>query len=47
MSASVVTAPLGAATAHKLPVATLKRVFALLLFGLAAYMLYKALGALL
>jgi len=44
---SVVTAPFGAATAHKLPVATLKRVFAWLLFTLAAYMLYKACGALL
>jgi uncharacterized membrane protein YfcA len=39
---SVVTAPIGAKVAHKLPVNTLKRVFAFLLFGLAAYMLYKA-----
>jgi len=44
--ASVVTAPFGAATAHKLPVGTLKRVFAYLLFALSAYMLYKAWGAL-
>jgi len=42
VAASVVTAPFGAATAHKLPVATLKRVFAWLLFALSAYMLYKA-----
>ncbi len=39
---SVVTAPIGAKVAHKLPVNTLKRIFALLLFGLAAYMFYKA-----
>jgi len=39
---SVITAPFGAATAHKLPVATLKRIFAWLLFVLASYMLYKA-----
>ena len=45
VAASVVTAPFGAATAHKLPVASLKRVFAYLLFALAAYMLYKAYGA--
>ena len=40
--ASVITAPLGARTAHKLPVKTLKRVFAVMLYALAAYMLYKA-----
>lgn len=40
---SVLTAPLGARLAHRLPVATLKRVFALLLYGLAAYMLWKGL----
>ena len=39
---SVLTAPLGARMAHRLPVATLKRVFACLLFALAAYMLSKA-----
>ncbi|MFY9346774.1 MAG: sulfite exporter TauE/SafE family protein [Orrella sp.] len=39
---SVVTAPIGAKVAHKLPVNTLKRIFAFLLFGLAAYMFYKA-----
>lgn len=39
---SVLTAPYGARCAHSLPVASLKRVFACLLFGLAAYMLFKA-----
>lgn len=42
---SVLTAPLGARFAHQLPVATLKRIFAFLLFGLAAYMAYKAFSA--
>ncbi len=40
--ASVTTAPLGARTAHRLPVKTLKKVFALVLYALAGYMLYKA-----
>jgi len=40
--ASVTTAPLGAKTAHKLPVKSLKKIFATLLYLLAAYMLYKA-----
>ena len=40
--ASVITAPLGARTAHNLPVKSLKRVFAVMLYALAAYMLYKA-----
>jgi uncharacterized membrane protein YfcA len=39
---SVVLAPVGAKAAHALPVATLKRIFAFLLFGLATYMLYKS-----
>lgn len=39
---SVLTAPIGARAAHNLPVKTLKRIFAYLLFGLAAYMAYKA-----
>lgn len=42
---SVWTAPLGARTAHKLPVAKLKRVFACVLYLLAAYMLLKGLSA--
>lgn len=40
---SVVTAPLGAAVAHALPVAKLKRIFSCVLLGLAAYMFYKGL----
>ena len=42
---SVLTAPLGAGVAHRVPVAQLKRIFAVLLYGLAAYMLYKGLTA--
>ena len=42
-SCSVFTAPLGAKVAHRLPVAKLKKVFALILYSLAAYMLYKGL----
>lgn len=37
---SFFTAPLGAQLAHKLPVATLKKIFALLLIGLSAKMLH-------
>ncbi len=42
---SVLTAPLGARVAHKLPVKQMKRVFASILYLLAAYMLYKGLFA--
>ena len=42
---SVLFAPLGARLAHSLPVSSLKRVFAMLLFALAAYMLNRAAGA--
>ena len=42
---SVLTAPLGARAAHQLPVKKLKRVFASLLFVLAAYMLWKGMAA--
>ena len=42
---SVMTAPLGARAAHQLPVKQLKRVFASLLFVLAAYMLWKGVAA--
>ena len=42
-SCSVMTAPLGAKMAHRLPVAKLKRIFALVLYCLAAYMAYKGL----
>lgn len=41
--ASVSMAPLGARAAHAMNVRQLKRAFALLLFALAAYMLYKGL----
>ncbi len=42
--ASVSTAPLGARAAHALDVKQLKRAFAIMLYLLAAYMLYKALN---
>lgn len=42
---TVFMAPVGAATAHKLPVKQLKRVFASVLYVLAAYMLYKGLSS--
>lgn len=42
-TASVLFAPLGARSAHAMNVRQLKRVFASMLYGLAAYMLYKAL----
>jgi uncharacterized membrane protein YfcA len=41
-TASVLTAPLGARVAHSLDTRRLKRVFAVLLYLLAGYMLYKA-----
>jgi len=44
-SCSVLTAPLGASVAHKLPVKKLKRVFASILYLLAAYMLTRAISA--
>ncbi len=43
--ASMSLAPLGARAAQRLPVATLKRLFAVLLLGLAASMLWRALGS--
>lgn len=42
VAASVVMAPIGARTAHKMPVRQLQRVFAVILYSLAAYMFYKA-----
>ena len=42
-AASVSTAPLGARVAHSLDVRQLKRVFALMLYALAAYMVHKGL----
>lgn len=41
-TSSVLFAPLGAKAAHAMNVRQLKRVFAFLLYGLAAYMFYKA-----
>jgi uncharacterized membrane protein YfcA len=38
---SMMTAPLGARLAHRLPVRTLKRIFACILIALAARMLWK------
>ena len=43
--ASVLMAPLGVKAAHALPVQSLKRVFASILYLLAAYMLFKGLTA--
>ena len=43
---SFLTAPLGARAAHSIPVGKLKRVFASVLYLLAAYMLYKGLSTL-
>lgn len=40
--ASVITAPLGARMAHRLPVKSLRRIFAFVLYALAAYMFYQA-----
>ncbi len=42
-SCSVLTAPMGAKMAHRMPIAKLKRVFATVLYGLASYMLWKGL----
>jgi uncharacterized protein len=39
--ASMTVAPLGARLAHRLPVARLKRIFACILYALAAYMLWR------
>ena len=40
--ASVTMAPVGARAAHRMPVAKLKRIFAMVLYCLSAYMLWKA-----
>ena len=42
---SIMTAPLGAAVSHRLPVKRLKKVFAIILYLLAFYMLYRGLTA--
>jgi uncharacterized membrane protein YfcA len=41
-SCSVLMAPLGASTAHRMPVKPLKRLFACLQYLVAAHMFYKA-----
>lgn len=41
VAGSVLTAPIGARLAHRLPVATLKRIFALLMFVLAGKMVWS------
>lgn len=42
--ASIITAPLGAKTAHRINVALLRKIFAVLLLGPATKLLFKALG---
>lgn len=42
VAASMITAPLGARAAHRWPVNALKRAFAVVLYVLAAYMLWKS-----
>ncbi len=44
-AASVITAPLGAKMAHTLPTAKLKKVFAILIYALAVYMVIKVVNA--
>jgi len=41
VAASLLTTPMGARAAHRVPVATLKRIFSILLVALAARMLWK------
>ncbi|MFC3216985.1 hypothetical protein [Comamonas sp. JC664] len=41
----MLTAPLGARAAHRLPVGQLKKIFGGILLCLALYMLYKSLAA--
>ncbi|MES2316294.1 MAG: sulfite exporter TauE/SafE family protein [Pseudomonadota bacterium] len=41
-AASVLMAPFGARAAHRMPVVKLKRIFAIVLYFLASYMLWKA-----
>ena len=42
-TASVLTAPLGARVSHSIDVRKLRRLFSLLLYGVAAYMLHRGL----
>jgi len=43
--ASVLTAPIGARVAHRLDVVQLKRIFAVMLFAVAGFMLYRSVVA--
>jgi uncharacterized membrane protein YfcA len=43
-AASMSLAPVGARLAHKMPVRRLQKIFAFILYALAAYMLVKASG---
>jgi uncharacterized membrane protein YfcA len=45
VAASMGTAPLGARTAHRMPVRQLQKVFSVILYALAAYMFWKAFRA--
>jgi len=45
VAASVISAPIGARAAHRWPVKALKRVFAVMLYALAAYMLWKSISS--
>ena len=42
---SFLMAPIGAKAAHSLPVGKLKRIFACMLYALAAYMLYRGIAS--
>jgi uncharacterized protein len=44
-TASSITAPLGVRVSHRLPMVTLKRGFACMLYALAAYMMWKGLSS--
>ena len=44
VAASVISAPMGARAAHRWPVNRLKRAFAIVLYVLAAYMLWQSLS---
>lgn len=44
VAASIISAPYGARLAHSWPVAKLRRVFAVLMFALGAYMAWRAVG---
>jgi len=45
VTARIISAPFGARAAHRWPVKRLKRVFAIVLYALAGYMLWRSVGA--